>query len=288
MLEISAKILIITLISSFPIILWGYGTTLLSSSLWNRSRFFSWLFSGLISVGSVAFFSSIMESDDIRMMLLFLALFFVSSLIAYIVTASGSHFIRGFLRRVIVLHSTIFGSLFVLSFLSGDVLSWVREWWALLAWFSTFLIAASIEEWVKHISTLGITSREFRFTRRDFLLFTFFVTLGFVMFENLLYMIRAFDTSLWNISLLWFSRILFALPLHVFASAICVVMWWMALSYRFLSWQYISLFSLGYIWAVCVHASYNILLSHSLLLGVVILTGIWYISFTQWITEDGY
>lgn len=63
MLETLLKIIIIVLFSSFPILLWGYGTTFLSHHIWNRARFFSGLIAGGISVGMIGIFEKYLEQN---------------------------------------------------------------------------------------------------------------------------------------------------------------------------------------------------------------------------------
>jgi protease PrsW len=136
------------------------------------------------------------------------------------------------------------------------------------------------------VSSLGLTSREFRFTRRDFLLFTFFITLGFVTLENIIYMIQEIERGALQVFFTGMSRLLFSLPLHVFAASVCVMMWWKALSYRFFSWQYIGYFSLGYIIATLIHGAYNTFLASGYIAPVIVLVALGYIAFTQWIIEE--
>jgi hypothetical protein len=78
-------------------------------------------------------------------------------------------------------------------------------------------------------------------------------------------------------------RLLFALPLHIFAASICVMFWWKALSYRFLSWQYIGFFITGFILASGVHSLYNTLAEKNNFILLLFLTAIAYFSFTRWL-----
>jgi hypothetical protein len=78
------------------------------------------------------------------------------------------------------------------------------------------------------------------------------------------------------------SRILFSLTIHVFAASICVMMWWKALSYKMYSYKYIFLFVLGYMIATIIHGAYNILLDRSYIFPLIVLTWVWYFSFSQW------
>jgi RsiW-degrading membrane proteinase PrsW (M82 family) len=51
------------------------------------------------------------------------------------------------------------------------------------------LISSLIEESSKHLMSIGLMSQDFAFSRRDIIIFTLFVVLGFVFIENLLYLI---------------------------------------------------------------------------------------------------
>ncbi len=50
------------------------------------------------------------------------------------------------------------------------------------------LISSLIEESSKHLMSIGLMSQDFAFSRRDVIIFTLFVVLGFVFVENLLYL----------------------------------------------------------------------------------------------------
>ncbi len=279
------SLFIILLFTLFPLILWWYGTTYLSEHLWNRNRFLFWMITWSLSVLIIFMFWNIAALWVLWMIASFCILFLILWGITWWITRKGSPFIRWFLRKVIVLHSILFSIVFLLGILGNSIFSLWAWFIGILSGIGTFLIAASIEEWVKHVSTLGLTSREFRFSRRDFLLFTFFVTLGFVTLENAIYMFSVIWKWPWDVFVVGITRILFSLPIHVFSAAICVVMWWEALSFRFFSFRYIALFLLWYVGATFIHWMFNVFVNEPYIIPVFVLTGVWYFSFTQWIIQ---
>lgn len=277
------EILLILIFLSFPFLLWWYGMTFLSENIWNRQRFISGLIGGSLAVGVIAIFGKLwFSSSSMGKISLFLLLFLVVGVFVWWITSSGSPFIRWFLRRALLIHSALFCCVFCLVLFLWKVLpvsGWVL---IILSSLGGFLFAASIEEWVKHLSTIGLTSKEFRFTRRDFLLFTFFVTLWFSTFETALYLFKEMENGLIAIFLVWISRILFSLTIHVFAASICVMMWWKALTYSFFSYKYILFFVLWYASATLIHGLYNLLLDRNYIIPIIVLTGVGYFSITQW------
>ena len=276
-------LLLIFIILSFPLLLWGYGTLYLSQNIWNRNRFLFGMLGWAIAVFVIAIFgkSSVSGSSFLKIGS-FILIFSVIGMIAWWATKRGSPFIRWFLRKALFLHSMIFCSVFAWTLLLKWVIPTSNSFLIFLTSIWRFLLAASIEEWVKHVSTLWLTAKEFRFTRRDFLIFTFFVTLWFSTVESAIYLFSHIDSWPWWILFIGISRILFSLTIHVFAASICVMMWWKALSYKMYSYKYIFLFVLGYMIATIIHGAYNILLDRSYIFPLIVLTWVWYFSFSQW------
>ncbi len=286
MFQTLAKIIIIVLFSSFPILLWGYGTTFLSHHIWNRARFFSGLVAGTISVSTIIVFEKYFEQDTLMQIFAVSWVFLTLSMIAYGLMAKGSLYIWGFLRKVVILHTILFIILLALSYALRRYIDIPLSGIALFSSMASYLLLAWLEEGVKHISTLGLTAREFRFTRTDFLLFTFFVALGFVFVENIIYFSRAWGWSLGSLVSLGIGRTLFATMIHVFASALCVMCWWRWLSYGVFSLRYILWVVLGFILATLIHTLYNSLMWGGHIIGVLVLFLAGYFSFTQWIMAD--
>lgn len=273
--------LLILIFSSFPLFLWGYGTRYLSHHLWNRGRFFAGMIGGGLSVIAILIGEIFTSRYTLwSMLFVFLSVMTITVGLALALMRGGSPYIRTFLRKSALLHIWLIVGFFVVILLVTDFTQSPVLTLSLSALFGV-LFSASLEEWVKHISTLGLTAREFRFSRRDFLIFTFFITLGFVTIENLIYLIKAFPQWTNIVFFTGFSRICFALPIHVLSASICVIIWWRALSYRVFSLQYCLTFLYGFAGAVAVHALYNNFISGQQIFFVILLALFGYYFFTQ-------
>ena len=86
--------------------------------------------------------------------------------------------------------------------------------------------------------SIGLMSQDFAFSRRDIIIFTLFVVLGFVFVENILYLLRS-DLVLST----WIFRSFFSLTAHLLAASICAYAWWRALSYEPYSVRYVAIFT---------------------------------------------
>ncbi len=281
-LSISSIILII-FFSLFPLLLWGYGNIYLSEHLWNRVRFFAGTLGWVISVGSILLFKEWLTSTGASQIWAVIWVFLVLWGVISGVIMYGSPYIRGFLRRTLFLHIGLFslilyGWWYLREYIPMN--TWSLSFFAGISW---FFIAAYLEEGVKHISSIGLTAKDFRFSQIDFLLFTFFITLGFVTGENILYLREAYTSGILSVMITGIYRVFFALPLHVFAASICVMFWWKALSYDFFSWRYIVFFLSGFISATIIHSIYNLLIEKNSFILLIIFVGIGYMAFTQWI-----
>lgn len=277
------SIFFIILFSLVPIVLWGYGSLYLSPSLWNQKRFFLGMFSGWFSVVLISLLhGELIESGWIRFWALLL-IFWVLFGVIFLLTRYGSVYIRVFLRKLALLHGVIFLITYSIFLLLEKIipLSFFSLW--LFGVFSGLIFSASLEEWMKHLSTLGTSASSFRFSRSDLLSFTLFITLWFVFIENLLFFIKIFDQWTKIIIQVWSIRLLFALLAHFFAASICVVWWWKALSYRVFSFRYSVFFFLGFILSVLVHTLFNFLITQNFLLGIILFSFVAYVFVTQWI-----
>ncbi len=213
-------------------------------------------------------------------------LFAILYLGVWIATQKWSSYIRVFLRKISGLHILIM----LLCFMLLEIIWYYfpnNTFPLVLLWsFSGIIFASAIEESSKHLSTVGLTAREFRFSRQDFIIFTLFVTLGFIFVENLIYLIDIFQKWPGQILYLGFMRIFFAFLAHFFAASICVVIWWKALSYGFFSWRYILFFFMGYVLSVASHATFNLLLDKWYFTGIIIFAIVSYIFCTQWLLDE--
>lgn len=192
-----------------------------------------------------------------------------------------------FLRKIAFLHAGIFIFLYILLEVGiGFLPDSLTNILPMVAGISSFLFAASLEESLKHLSSVGLTAKQFRFSRRDLLVFGFFITLGFVFLENILYLIKAYPLGFGNIFLTGITRSIFSLLSHLFAASICVMMWWKALSYGVFSFRYVMIFLSGFLLASFAHLFFNELVASGNMIFVIIFSLIAYFSFTQWLVLD--
>ena len=138
-----------------------------------------------MSVGIVWLFSYIAPSSLYS--LVAVALFVsVLSVILYVLLRSGSVYARVLLQQFASVNMIIIVALLAIvliftSLLPGGVIIALSV--------APLLISSLIEESSKHLMSIGLMSQDFAFSRRDIVIFTLFVVLGFVFIENLLYLV---------------------------------------------------------------------------------------------------
>ncbi len=262
-----------------PLYLWAYATNMLDEkNTLSRGRFWAGIFSGVLSVGLTWILSKYQIHTSPWVSLgVFVGVFVLLYGLVYIYTQLGSRSSRDFLRRVAWVHLVgIFGLLviiFLLSyFLTGSF------------GFGVFLlpifIAAFFEETTKHLTTLGLVGGDFHFSRREIVLFAFYVVLGFVFIENILY-IHKYGFDLW----IWFFRSTFTFSAHLLSATICTLAWWQALSYPLTSLRYFTRFFLGFLLASLVHMFYNYFAGLGNIWVLILYLAVAYIVFTQALLE---
>lgn len=203
---------------------------------------------GVFSVVVVLFFTHL---PNRLFFLSIIGFFLVLAACIIIVIHLGKKFAAKLLSRVLIVNTAIIFILFLL-------LGWTSQYGSLNMLPIVILplfIASLFEESSKHLASIGLMSQEFRFSRRDIVIFTFFVVLGFVFAENLLYFFFS-GSSLST----WIFRSFLTLVAHLFASILCANIWWRALSYEPMSIRYMAIFATGFIIASLVHVGYNLTL----------------------------
>lgn len=265
-------------VALLPVYLWGYGASRLLDTPWNRRRFILGIIIGGFSVGIVWLFSYFTKIEPIYIVFGSIIFIVILSIIIFSMIHQGSPFARWVLQKMAQVHiATILLLLIAITTVSVSVPG------SIILILSTFplLISSLVEEWSKHLMSIGLMSQDFRFSRSDIIIFTIFVVLGFVFIENLLYLVQ------WHFSLsTWVFRSFFSLSAHLLSAIICAYAWWRALSYEPFSWKYIGLFSTGFIIAVIVHLGYNVILSQGSIVGLFLYMTIGYIVATRWIMTD--
>lgn len=281
------SLIFFVLFAFFPIFLWGYGMNMLSRHEWNRERFFYGMIGGGLSVGVIYFLQDFLEGS--LLLRIFALWVILALLLGFVWIASGrwSPYVKVFLRKIAFLHAGIFLILYIILEIGiGFLPDSLTNTLPMVAGISSFLFAASLEESLKHLSSVGLTAKQFRFSRRDLLIFGFFITLGFVFLENILYLAKVYPLGLGNIFLTGITRSIFSLLSHLFAASICVMMWWKALSYGVFSFRYILTFLIGFLLASFAHLFFNELVASWNMIFVVIFSLVAYFSFTQWLVLD--
>ncbi len=259
-------------IAFLPVYLWGYGVSYLLDTPWNRRRFFLGMMIWWLSICIVWIFSYLGTRSPYG--LVALSIFFIILIASlFILIRSGSVYARALLQKFATINML---SIFIL--LTATItLSTFLPGWALLALsIAPLLISSLIEESSKHLMSIWLMSQNFAFSRRDIIIFTLFVVLGFVFIENLLYLAVSY-TSLST----WIFRSFFSLLAHLLASVICAYAWWRALSYEPYSLRYISIFVIWFIIATLTHLCYNLILAEGSMIGLFVYMIIWYIVVTQ-------
>ena len=259
-------------IALLPVYLWGYGVSYLLDTPWNRRRFLLGMMIWGMSVAIVWLFSYIAPSSlySLAAVVLFVS---VLSVILYILILSGSVYARVLLQQFASVNMIIIVSLLVLAL----TLSALLPGWAILALaIAPLLISSLIEESSKHLMSIGLMSQDFAFSRRDIIIFTLFVVLGFVFVENLLYLFAS-HTALST----WIFRSLFSLTAHLLSAVICAYAWWRALSYEPYSVRYVAIFSTWFAIAVVTHLGYNLILQQGSMVGLFVYMIVGYVVVTR-------
>ncbi len=279
--------ILFVLFAFFPVFLWGYWVSLLSHHEWNRVRFLYGIIGGGLGVLVIWIFKMALQSTLILRMSALTGILLLMLIFVWIATARGSTYVRVFLRKISLLHALFF----LLIVLVVEV--WLQylplqETLTLpilgsMAW---YFFSASIEESLKHLSSVWLTAKQFRFSRRDLLVFSFFIVLGFSFVENIVYLYPIASGSIGKFIFAGVSRSCFSLLAHLFSASICVMFWWKALSYRIFSPKYCLTFILGFILACMAHVGFNLLVIANLYWGIILYAVIAYGVFTQWLALD--
>ncbi len=238
-------------IALFPVYFWAYALKLLGENSPDvRLKFWTGVFSGLVSVGAVFVFFKYFSQTEIISYTIFFALFlgFFYAIIA-LLTNFGSQYSAKFLRRVSLLHLLGMLCMFLFLIVISKILTGSVVLGGILA---TIFIPAFFEEISKHFSVLGLLGKSFSFSLRDLTLFTFCVVLGFVFVENILYFFAHGATVGLSI-----FRSIFVFSVHLLSSLICTLVWWKSLGEKFGSIRYFSWFLLGILGATLIHTLYN-------------------------------
>ena len=260
------------LIALLPVYLWGYGVSYLLDTPWNRRRFLLGMMIWGMSVFMVWLFSYV-ESDSLYIVLALSIFVFLLALILYTLIWSGSAYARILLQQFATVNMMIIVAILAIILISTRTL----PGGAIVALSVTpLLISSLIEESSKHLMSIGLMSQDFAFSRRDIIIFTLFVVLGFVFVENILYLLRS-DLVLST----WIFRSFFSLTAHLLAASICAYAWWRALSYEPYSVRYVAIFSTWFAIAVLTHLGYNLILQQGSMIWLSVYMIVGYVVVTR-------
>ncbi len=305
-------ILLISLITLFPIIIWAYIFSYIDGDWLNKQRFIVGIIAWIFSVLPIIFFEQIFSFFSITTIL---KIFQNFSLIGYF-----SLIILFFIFIVIFsyLYSLLFKKSFWViwkyitsSFISFFVFTIIASFFLYLldflniftyfsfgtykitfSWISItsfrlvlfyYLFIALIEELSKHTNFLW-TSLNYVNTVQKWVLYAFFVTLWFVFLENILYIYNVYLNSWFsnNFFLVYFTRSIFSLMLHIFCSAILTYCFTNAyLKYKkILSFGFLKLLFFGILFAVFWHAFFDISLElwRTFMMLIYFILGYFYIT----------
>ncbi len=271
----------ISLIALLPIIIWAYIFSYIDWDRLNRSRFIIGIFAWLIGVLPIVFFEQIFSflkiSSILNIFQKFNLLGYFSIIIVFFIFIAGisflySLFIQKSYRKTWKYIFSSFSIFCIFTIIISSSLYIIDYFW-LLSYFSDnynlifhwttitsfvlvlfyYLFIALIEELTKHTNFLWTSINNIS-TVQKWVLYTFYVTLGFVFFENILYIYNIY----WNnwfgsdFFLVYFSRSIFSLMLHIFCSAV--------LTYYFLKayFKYKTIFTFGFIKLLFIGITFSV------------------------------
>lgn len=253
MIEIIFKILVISIICFFPILIWGYVFSYFENSNLNTKKFLSWIIAWWISVFPVlfidSFFSWFLKDFNIFYLISELApwiqIFLSISIIWIIVAALAAifwwvFFTSNFLdsRKTFFKNILIFLG-FSIIFVGIYLILWLIPWFnnnvknpLEISWnifntlrllISYYLVIGFVEELSKHFNFLSSSLRD-SITIKKWVLYSIFVALGFWFVENIFYVYTILSRNWLDSGLFttFIFRSIFSLSVHI----ICSVLVW--------------------------------------------------------------
>lgn len=307
-------ILLLSVIVLFPIVIWGYIFSYIDWDRLNKQRFIIGIVSWFLGVIPIFFYDKIFKFLKISYLfdvfsnfslLKYYLIVFIFFTLIFIFSLLFSLFCKNENKKVL---KYMFYSLLLfcfISFLYSQLLVFfdfiwlfnhiklgeLRElsfWWVSVFGLNMivfyYLFVALIEELSKHINFLG-TSLGFVKTINKWVLYTFFVALGFVFLENILYIYNTY-IAYWLSSdtiTVYFSRSVFSLMLHIFCS--WVIAYYFSKAYL----EYWKSFNLWYvknllIWiffSVLLHSFFDISLEFGWTFVMILYFVFWYFYITS-------
>lgn len=297
----------IIIISFLPILVWAYIFSYIDWNSLNKKRFLIGISAWIIGVLPIIFYKEIFSFFQLQKLLLvfddfnffyFLLLILIFFLFIIIISFLFSFFIKSknktlpYYKLKSFLSFCVFSILFLsLVYLVFCVWNFSQIWvvknnlslsWL---WISSFLVLvfyflfiSLVEEFSKYIWFLG-TSFDYISSIKKWVFYSFFVSLGFVFIENVLYFYNTYLTWwFWeNFIYMYFSRSVFSLILHVFCTALIAAYFSKAfLKYSKFDIKFFTTFIFGVLLAVLSHTFFNLSLQYSFTFILLIFFLIWY------------
>lgn len=309
-------LLFISLITLLPIIIWAYIFSYIDWDRLNKYRFIIGIFAWIASVLPIVFFEQIFSFLNLSFILnifqKFSLLWYFTLIVFFFVFIVVFSLIYSFIFKKSFKKVWAYIGLSLFTFLTltffTSLLLLLIDYFNIFTYFSLgsyditfskasitsfrlvlfyYLFIALIEEFSKHTNFLG-TSLNYVNTVQKWVLYAFFVTLWFVFLENILYIYNVYLSSWFSSDffLVYFTRSIFSLMLHIFCSAL--ITYYFAKAYfrywKILSFWFIKMLFIGILFAVIWHAFFDLSLEFwwtfmmiiYFLFGYFYITGIFY------------
>ncbi len=303
-------LLLIVMVSFFPVIIWAYIFTYIDESKLSRRRLLSWIFAGTISVGPILFMQDILGFLGIEginifslfsssvsfyswipsflSLFLFFSTFLFCSFVTQLLLKKRISFTENYKGSIMVF---LWGILWVLTlfFLSNAIPFLTNDMWnlvqidgvvlnslSLIIWY--YAVIALLEEWAKHFQFLsGVTEK---ISLRKWILYSIFIALWFSFIENILYTYFLFASNWFSSELLklYFFRGVFSIILHILCTSILAYSSLKAFEFSFP--KKTQIFIIWVIASLGLHALFDIALTlwFSMILIIYFIGGYLYVS----------
>lgn len=300
-------LLLIILVSFFPVVIWAYIFTYIDESHLSKRRLLSWVFAGAISVGPILFMQDILDMLGIQGINIF-SLFssavssyswipsFLSLFLFFSAFLFASFMTQFILKRKINFTENYKGSIFVflwwiiwvlflffllnaLPFLSRDIWNLVNIDWVVLNSLALvigyYAVIALLEEWSKHFQFLSGSTWEV--SLRKWVLYAIFIALWFSFIENILYTYFLYMSNWFSSELLklYFFRGVFSIILHILCTSILAYSSLRA--FEFSLPRKTQIFIVWFVVSIILHALFDIALTLWFSLALIFYFIGWYL-----------
>ena len=317
MLENITTLLILAIISLFPIVIWAYVFSYIDDSPLNKKRFSLWVVWWILSVFPILYLDKIIAILDFDYLNIFYYVsqikgilssmeFGISLFVFLLIIILFSFLFWWFIHKFKSISKIYFKNILVflifvllLSFFTFlfDLFIWKVDF--VVTWSVTFgdiifnsfkliifyyLVVAFIEESSKHFNFLQTSVLQIK-TINQWVLYAIFVALWFSLIENILYLYNIYLATgfSWELVQVYFFRSLFSVIVHVLASS---VVWYYfskaLLLYRNkdLSLSYMKIFWFWLLMSILLHLFFDVALTlgFSFIMFIYFIGGYLYVS----------